>query len=128
MVLLLLIFIHFMKALFALTPIMMVTPPRCTSSSPIYSTLSPPCSVLDPIPIHLVLLIPDTLIPYPAISLASGAVCVTSTMVLTFQHLKVVSFLGAAMGPISLWASHQLWQSSSTLGLSYIIHASGQGH
>ncbi|KAL9959457.1 hypothetical protein ACROYT_G032783 [Oculina patagonica] len=42
---LLLIGVHSIKALFALALIMMTTPPRCTLSSPEYTTVSPLCSI-----------------------------------------------------------------------------------
>ena len=71
------------KALFAPTLIMMATPPCCTSSFPTYTTFSLPCSVLDPIPFHLVSLILND-IPHPAISLATFAFRVASAMILTF--------------------------------------------
>ena len=98
MILLLIAWHPFHKALFALTLIMMATPPYCTSSSPAYTSLLPLCSVLDPTHFHLVSLISNTSIPHPAISLATCTVRVASAMVLTFQQPMVVSFLGATMG------------------------------
>ena len=90
MILLLIAWHPFHKALFALTLIMMTTPPYCTSSSPAYTSLLPLCSVLDPTHFHLVSLISNTSIPHPAISLATCTVRVASAMVLVF--------LGATMG------------------------------
>ena len=129
---LLLIGFHSIKALFALTHIMMATPPRCTSSSPTYTTLSPPCSVVDPIPFHLDSLIPSTSSPYPAISFATCAVRVASAMVLTFQQPMVVCFFGGYYGAygllgftIILAQRRHYGPSSGTSGLSCIVNVSG---
>lgn len=90
----------------------MATRSCCTSSSPTYTTVSPLCSVTDPIPFHLVLFAPSTSIPISSISLATCAVCVACTIVLTFQQLMVIHCLRATMGPLCLWTSHWLWPKS----------------
>ena len=102
MILLMIAWHPFHKALFALTLIMMATPPYCTSSSPAYTSLLPLCSVLDPTHFHLVSLISNTLISHPAISLATCTVRVASAMVLTFQQPMVACFQGL------LWAFQPL--------------------
>ena len=47
----------------------MATPPCCTSSSPTNTTVSQLYGVIEPIPFHLLSLIPSTSIPYSIISL-----------------------------------------------------------
>ena len=97
-----LICIHSIKVLFALKLIMKATPPCCTSSSPTYTTLSPPCNALIlSLSICLSLTLQFHILP----SLATYIVHVSSAMVLMFQQPMVICFLGATMGHISLWAS-----------------------
>ena len=77
-----------------------------------YTTFTSLCGVTDPVPFHLVSLIPNTWNPYSFISLATCPARVVSGMVLTFQQSMIVCRLGATMVPISLWASGWLWPKS----------------
>ena len=134
MILLLIAWHPFHKALFALTLIMTATPPYCTSTSPAYTTLSPLCSVLDPTHFHLVSLISNTSIPHPAISLAPCTVRVASAMVLTFQQPMVACFQGLLWAfqplgfPPALAQERHYGPSSVTAGLSCVVNASSFCH
>ena len=112
--------IHSIKALFVLTLIMMGTPPCCIPSSPTYATLSLPCSVLDPIPFHLVSLIPNTSIPHPTISWPLA--------LFADGDLFLGGYYGAyrPMGFLPALAEERHYgPSSNTSGLSCIVDASG---
>ena len=112
--------IHSIKALFVLTLIMMGTPPCCIPLSPTYATLSLPCSVLDPIPFHLVSLIPNTSIPHPTISwplalFADGDLFLGGY----YGAYRPIGFLPA------LAEERHYGPSSNTSGLSCVVDASG---